>query len=186
MAKNDRGSSKCNYMPSAPCSLVSWVLFLPLLNSWYFFSLKTYVALKDPSEVAFFSWTSTLGRFWLLIFYGIRELQLWIDAICVKGVGNQWIIFFFFIVSLLLSDGHWYGLCLVFYGLCHKPRRLSPINFMSLELVFDGIFFFFFWHLVLYLFLNPFRKIVTRVGFGKRKWIKILILEYFFFFIWEL
>ena len=97
VAKNDRGSSKCNYMPSAPCSLVSWVLFLPLLNSWYFFSLETCVPLKDPSQVAFFSWTSTLGRFWLLIFYGIRELQLWIGAIRVKGVGNQWIIFFFIV-----------------------------------------------------------------------------------------
>ena len=99
---------------------MSWVLFVPFTQLLiYSFSLETCVALKIPPRIAFFQWTSALGRFWLLIFYGIRELQLWIGAIWVKGVENQWIIFYF-IVPLLLSHGLWYGLYLVFYGLCHK------------------------------------------------------------------
>ena len=97
VAKNDRGSSKCNYMPSAPCSLMSWVLFLPLLNSWYSFSLETCVALKDPFQGCFLLVHCRLRKILTLDIYGIRELQLWIVAICEKGVGNQWIIFFFIV-----------------------------------------------------------------------------------------
>ena len=110
-------------------SAIIWHQLLAASCCEYYFSLystpdtlfpwKPVWRSKIPPRIAFFSCTSALGRFWLLIFYGIRELQLWIGAIWVKGVGNQWIIFFF-IVPLLLSHGLWYGLYLVFYGLCHK------------------------------------------------------------------
>ena len=107
----------CHQLLAASCH--EYYLSL-LLNSWYtLFPWKPVWRSKIPPRIAFFPWTSALGRFWLLIFYGIRELQLWIGAIWVKGVENQWIIFYF-IVPLLLSHGLWYGLYLVFYGLCHK------------------------------------------------------------------
>ena len=88
-----------------------------------------------------------------------------------------------------LIASEWWTLVWALFGLLWVMPQTSTPEPNKFHVVGVGIwrdFFFFFWHLVLYLFLNPFQKIVTRVGFGKRKWIKIIILEYFFFFIWEL
>ena len=43
---------------------------------------------KIPPRVAFFSWTTTLGKILTIATYGIKLLMLWIGAICAKEVGS--------------------------------------------------------------------------------------------------